>query len=1083
MTDRVERRRRASGHGDATDPFRRLAEHAPIGIVETDVEGNFVVVNDSWRAITGYDGPAPVPFTEVEHLLHPDDRDRFVSVYTSSAAALAPFDTRVRIVRSDGTHRAVRVYGTPLLHDDGSLRGFVGSLMDLTDLVEAEEGRRRSEQRYRKLMVNAPVGQAVYDLRGRLTEVNRAWASLLGYEPGEVVGLRAADFVHPDDRDDVVDAVGALVDGTLPVLRGERRLLHRDGTSVWVSSSITIERDADGRPQNFHSMILDLTERVSAEHAVRSSEANLRDVVEALHDGVLVIGVDRLELANPAAEELLGSTLDELQDLATYEQFDSVHPDGTPIPFDERAPIVAMRERRVITDEIVGMQIPGKGRRWFSVNARPRVQDDRVIGAVLTFTDVTERKAAEDRLRDSETRFRTLAESLPVGVYRADAEGRLLYVNPSWQEITGISSPEDYRDAHALARVHPEDRQRFRQTVQASLRSRQPFVAQYRTTDAVDGSTRWISARGAPTIDPETDAITGYIGSLEDITALVAAQEQTARLAGIVESTSDLVGIVEYPSMRVVYLNKAARDVLGIADLAEPVNASAIYTEEASEVWQRSVEPALRRGEPWNGELSMHAADGRVIDVWQTVAADHDAEGNLYQVSAVGRDVTDRRRLEAELAHQATHDSLTGLPNRALLLDHLGLALARAGRDDGQVALLFLDLDRFKQVNDSLGHRAGDQLLVEVARRISGVLRPADTVARIGGDEFVVLCDQVADEHHAVAIAQRINATLSAKPIVLDGTELEVSSSIGIALAGGDVAHPEALLRDADAAMYRAKDLGRDRLEVFDESMRRRTAERLVLADELAIGIERGHITVHYQPAIDLTSGQVTSVEALARWAHPVRGVLPPAEFIDLAEETGLVVGLGLSVLGLACEEATRWEHELGAGAPTVHVNLSARQLAASNLPLIVQTVLERTGLAAHRLCLEITESALMEDAAETIDTLWALKALGVALAIDDFGTGYSSLSYLRRFPVDVLKVDRSFVDGLGPDPEDSAIVAAIIGLAQTLDLEAIAEGVETEQQLERLRLLGCTAAQGFHFARPVPADDLARLLTRQYAV
>jgi diguanylate cyclase (GGDEF)-like protein len=456
----------------------------------------------------------------------------------------------------------------------------------------------------------------------------------------------------------------------------------------------------------------------------------------------------------------------------------------------------------------------------------------------------------------------------------------------------------------------------------------------------------------------------------------------------------------------------------------------------------------------------------------------------LARISAVGRDVTEQRRFEAALAHQATHDTLTDLPNRALLLDHLDLALARADRDTSVVALVFLDLDRFKSVNDTYGHDIGDDLLIAVAARITDVLRPGDTVARLGGDEFVILCEDVVDEHHAVAIAQRILSLIEATPFNLRGSEVDITASAGIAISpGGSDAHPEALLRDADAAMYRAKDAGRDRLELFDESMRRRAAERLILAEELSGAIDNAEIVIHYQPCVCLQSGKVVAVEALARWQHPERGLLAPTEFIGLAEDTGLIVGLGLRVLSDACAQAKQWLDDYGPDAPRVHVNLSARQLTAPNLSLLVRSVLEATGLTADRLCLEITESVLMEDAPTVIDAVRRLKDIGVSLAIDDFGTGYSSLSYLRRFPVDVLKVDQSFVDGLGPDSDDSAIVAAIVNLARILDLEAVAEGVETPDQLALLRELGCAAAQGYLFARPVPAGELAPLLQTRFAV
>jgi diguanylate cyclase (GGDEF)-like protein len=426
---------------------------------------------------------------------------------------------------------------------------------------------------------------------------------------------------------------------------------------------------------------------------------------------------------------------------------------------------------------------------------------------------------------------------------------------------------------------------------------------------------------------------------------------------------------------------------------------------------------------------------------------------------------------------------LTDLPNRALLLDHLELAIARADRATTGIALLFLDLDRFKSVNDTLGHDAGDELLVAVADRINQLLRPADTVARLGGDEFVILCEDVVDEHHAVSIAQRILSLIEATPFRLAGTEIPVTASIGVALSAGGAAHPEALLRDADAAMYRAKDLGRARIELFDETMRRRAAERLELADELARAMENDQIVVHYQPCVSLHTGRVTSVEALARWDHPDRGILAPTEFIGLAEETGLIVGLGLRVLNDACAQAKAWADQLGDAAPRIHVNLSARQLTAANLTVLVRGVLDGSGLEPELLCLEITESVLMEDAPAVIDALRRLKDIGVLLAIDDFGTGYSSLSYLRRFPVDILKVDQSFVDGLGPDPEDSAIVAAIVNLASTLELEAVAEGVETREQLERLRALGCATAQGYVFAEPAPAGEITPRLESIYTL
>ena len=720
---------------------------------------------------------------------------------------------------------------------------------------------------------------------------------------------------------------------------------------------------------------------------------------------------------------------------------------------------------------------------WCLLNAVPLYHEgkSRPYAGVLSFNEITEGKEATDALRDSEDRFRTLTESIPVAVYQADTEGRVVYVNPQWAVITGSAEhPTTYEQA--MAPVHPDDVRGVVSGLRRVLTEGHSYHDQYRIVTP-DGSLRWLNNRGTATRD-ENGTITGIIGSIEDVTALVAAQEQNARLAGIIESTSDLVGITDAKSQRLIYLNAAARRVFGLLDVeVGTVNGFDLYSSSAAELYRQQILPTLLRGETWSGELTMLTGDGVEIEAWQSIVPTLRPDGTLDQISTVGRDVTERRRFEKDLAHQATHDSLTGLPNRVLLLDHLELALARAQRDNRLVALLFLDLDRFKQVNDTQGHDAGDELLAQAARRISRVVRPSDTVARLGGDEFVILCDDVDDEAHATAVAHRVAAAIEARPFVLGDIEMPVSASIGIALSVGGEAHPEALLRDADAAMYRAKDLGRARLEIYDESMRRRTAHRLELSEELASGIEAGDIVVRFQPCVDLVTGRVTCVEALARWDHPERGELSPTEFISLAEETGLIVGLGLRVLSTACEHGRRWEQRFGADAPRVHVNLSARQLTTSNLPVLVQGVLEGSGLTPSRLCLEITESVLMEDASTVIDTLWELKAIGVTLAIDDFGTGYSSLSYLRRFPVDVLKVDQSFIAGLGPDPEDSTIVAAIVNLAETLELEAIAEGVETADQVERLQGLGCRLAQGFYFARPDSPDTVAAMIEAGFKV
>jgi diguanylate cyclase (GGDEF)-like protein/PAS domain S-box-containing protein len=566
--------------------------------------------------------------------------------------------------------------------------------------------------------------------------------------------------------------------------------------------------------------------------------------------------------------------------------------------------------------------------------------------------DVTERKRAEEAVREAEERFHSAFENAPIGMSLVDLDGRFIQVNRAFSDITGYDGAE-LLGTSSQSITHPED-------LESDLQHLQRMVAG--EIDHYQIETRFLHAAGHP-------------------------------------------------------------------------------------VWTR-VSRSLVRG--------------------------HGGEP-LHLVSQV-EDITQRKQSDLMLTHMALHDSLTGLPNRTLALDRLSLALARTERHASSVAVLFLDLDRFKVINDSLGHNLGDQLLVAVAARLREAVRPSDTVARIGGDEFVVVCEDITVLEDTTRIAGRIADAL-AKPFDLRDEEVFLATSVGIALSSGPGDTPESLLRDADAAMYRAKEGGRNRYEVFDSSMRVEAVERLDMERALRRALERSEFRLFYQPVVQIRTETVVGVEALLRWDHPERGLLRPAEFISLAEETGLILPIGKWALWEACRQEQVWREANPDRAPlTIAVNLSARQLAQPDVGEMVAGVLASTGTDPAHVSLEITESILTGDTEATVTALRALKALGVRLSVDDFGTGYSSLVYLKNFPVDTLKVDQSFVSGLGRDSEDSAIVAGVVGLAQTLGLTAIAEGVETEEQLQALRSLGCDLAQGYLFGRPEPPDGFGEL-------
>ena len=531
---------------------------------------------------------------------------------------------------------------------------------------------------------------------------------------------------------------------------------------------------------------------------------------------------------------------------------------------------------------------------------------------------------------------------------------------------------------------------------------------------------------------------------------------------------------------RCLYISPSVEDVLGYPrdqwlderGLWDRI----LHADDYERVTSNEAECA-RSGETLVQEYRLRSADGR--DVWirdeMTVVRGlrGDADPLFYGVFL---DVSDRKRMEGELERLALFDPLTDLPNRALFGDRLRQVLARRNRSMA-TAVYFLDVDRFKRINDSLGHAAGDEVLREVARRLRGVLRPEDTIARFGGDEFTILCESVGGVLEAVGVADRLQRPLR-QPLRAGGAELRLSASIGVALVEpGEPVDGERLIEDADAAMYRAKERGGARTELFDAAMRDRAVEALAIEQQLQRALENGELRLFYQPAVDLSSGTLVGAEALVRWEHPERGLLTPDKFLHVAEETGLIVPMGAWVVEEACRRLAAWRARPEGAALRLSMNLGARELTHPDAVTTVLGAVRRSGLDPSALTIEVTESTAMADRDTGFRALRDLSGEGVRVAIDDFGTGYSSLDQLRRMPVDVVKVDRSFVSRMSDDPTDRELVAAVVGMARALNLLVVAEGIETEEQAAVLRELGCGFGQGFLYARPLPADELDRLL------
>jgi diguanylate cyclase (GGDEF)-like protein/PAS domain S-box-containing protein len=729
-----------------------------------------------------------------------------------------------------------------------------------------------------------------------------------------------------------------------------------------------------------------------------------------------------------------------------------------------------------------------------------------------------------DRPTDAGPKYPEMLDRVPAIIYVADAgeDGRWRYVSPQIQSILGYSPEEWCADPTLWAsRLHPEDRQR----VLAREASRQQgsddsSATEYRMCHR-DGRAVWIRddarfARGA-------DGTLRWHGVLSDISEqkqVEAKLEQRAAQQSAVARLGEhaLEGLTIGELMQEAVSGAAEMLDLEIAAVLEYLPDESILVLRSGIGWPPSalgrkrfpVETASQSGytletmrpvivSDWRTEERFRQSpelagketrsgltviiDGPdrpfgVLGVQSLTPRDFgpDDIDFLQSLANVLADALQRQTTEDRIRHRALHDALTGLPNRVLFLDRLEHALARLRRRDTKAAILFLDFDRFKLINDNLGHQVGDELLAAAAPRLRQAVRASDTVARFGGDEFGILLEDISGEREAVETAERI-ASVFTRPFVLAGSEHFVTTSIGIALAqGGEL--PEELIRDADAAMYRAKERGRARYELFDEVMRVRAIARLRVENDLRQALERDELGLVYQPLVSLIDRSIIGVEALLRWEHPRRGLILPSEFIPVAEEDGLIEPIGVWVLERACRQAADW-HQLRPDAAPIgmSVNLSAVQVANRNFPGVVARVLRATGLDPASLSLEITESVMLRDAESPTEALPALKALGLHLILDDFGTGYSSLGYLTRLPIDAVKIDRSFVNGLGTESRDSAITEAVIAMSNALSLQVIAEGVETTRQATELSRLGCGLAQGFLFSPPLPAAEITRLL------
>jgi diguanylate cyclase (GGDEF)-like protein/PAS domain S-box-containing protein len=927
---------------------------------------------------------------------------------------------------------------------------------------------------YRALVETSPDAIILTGLDFTILFCNAPAAALYGSVlPEDLVGRNALDFLAPGaERDDVLRNLGVPDSVALAPAGVEYDIVRADGTAFPAEVHVNTVSGPGSAPLGYVAVLRDVSERKRAERALLVSEQRYRELFERNRVGMYRTDTEgRFLECNEALAHMLGlsSRHDLMKCLATEFYFDA----------DDRGELLhAILEHGGYTNHEIRLRRRDGLPIW--VLESSTLLDTGEGGSVViegTLTDITRRKWTEEALRRSEERFQYVSRATNDVIYDYDPATGDIWWNEALLTSFG-HDPEAGRDYDWWAtNVHPTDRERVERSLNDAIgQGAEQWSEEYRFRRD-DGSYAHVLDRGYLIRGDDGDHVR-MIGSIADISKRKQAEEAVRdserryrqlfenNLAGVYRTTLD---------GRFLDCNDAMVRMLK-CDSREQVLAthcSDFYPDppERGSIIHR----LLEHGTVTNYEACYRRRDGSLVWVLENISLVEGEDGAPGVLEGTIIDITERKMLEQQLTHQAFHDPLTRLPNRALFMDRLGHALTRTGRQDETVAVLFLDLDNFKAVNDSLGHKVGDQVLVAVGQRLLESVRPSDTVARLGGDEFTLLVEDVRDLEDATSLAQRIVDALS-RPFYLDGRDVFLTPSVGVALNTG-VERPDDLLRNADLAMYQAKNSGKARYVVYEPALDLHVWERLQHETELRRALDAGEFTIYYQPVVHLDTGAPAEVEALVRWQHPQRGLVPPLDFIPLAEETGVILLMGRGVLEQACEQVARWRREVpGAEDLVLSVNVSPRQFRHPRFGEDVRRALQGAGLPAHALKLEITENAGLDNSDETIGIMRGLKALGVSIAIDDFGTGYSALSYLRYYPIDTLKLDRLFTGGVDT-AEDVAIVRAVIAFATSLNLTVIAEGIETPAQAEQLRALGCKLGQGFYFAHPLPAEELERFL------
>ena len=1072
----VERRLRAAAE------FQAIAEEtARLGHWRIDVAGRTIAWSAGIASVFGRNGTLDV-LTLEEHLgfYHSDDRTvvraRIEAAMTDrSGLTRGGYEHRSRVLRPDGEIRYVSVHGVAERDEAGRVVSLHGVCLDVTDLTRSERELRDTEALLRATLEAMDQGLLMTDADDRVRVHNGRAAAMMGvpesllydgapFQDARKYQIEQGEFIHLPDR-----LRRWLESGEVDMCVHDYERQRPNGTVLEVR---TLPVATGGVVRTF----TDVTAKLNAEQALCKSETQYRTLADALPQLVWVIQGDTGEAGyvNRRFTDYYGPIGSSRADRLARN-----HPDDA----GRMEAAWATARFRQESYEVEGRLRRHDGTyRWHKLVMKPVRLSGTVIQWLGTALDIDDLIEARHKLENTTDLLRLAQDAAGAGVWEWDIGGAVR-LSPAGARLLGhgeVDGPVEMSLDTWKAHVWPDDRGGLWADVKRAMTTREPYISEFRVGD-LNGSQspRWLQTFGRVVYDERSGDPVRFVGLYFDVTTRRGAEEalraseadlrvSEERLALALDSGEDCLFDWDLVNGG-LWVTERWRDKLGlVGDLAQPTTSAwiaAIHSEDRERV--AAVTRAHLKGltPSLECEYRVRRADGPVFWVLARArVAGRTPDGKALRLVGTLIDISQRKEAEARIAHMALHDALTDLPNRSLFRKRLDRALRRAALAPNRYAVLALDLDRFKAINDTYGHLAGDRVLCLVAERLQAIVGEPDTVARLGGDEFAMILSDIDGGEAAARICERVIAAVG-EPLLLDGRVIDVGISIGFALLSDDHATAEEVFKRADMALFEAKAAGRNTYWMFEAAAHARAAARSSLALDMKEAIRRGDFFLVYQPIVDVTTGAVASFEALMRWRHPERGLISPGEFIPVAEETGLIMSLGTWALNEACHEAMYWPEPL-----CVSVNVSTVQFRG-DLQEAVVAALDWSGLAAERLKLEVTESLLAQDPEQAVAVLHRLRALGVRIALDDFGTGYSSLSYLRRFPFHQLKIDRAFIRDIA-DPDAAAIVRAVVGIGERLGMGIVAEGVETPEQLELVRREGCSQVQGYLFSKPLPAIE-----------